>query len=430
MAGCGAPDGELEIASVGQALGAGSVAEVTGFGSNPGALKMHVYTPSPEPPAGAGVVLAMHACTQTATSYRNAGWEEIADEAGFWVVYPEQQSGNNALGCFNWAGEYGDPTNLKRGQGENQSIKEMVDKMIADHGVDPKRVYAMGHSGGGAQAALLLAVWPDVFAAGGTIAGIPYNCTTTFAEVSGCLNPGKDKTPEQWGQLVRDAHPSFAGPYPRVSVWHGTADSVVSPKNQDELIQQWTNVHGIAEAPSSTEMVEGHVRELYGTAVEAYRIQGADHGTFVDADNGCGATGAYFLDKDICAARHMAEFFGLLGGQSTASTASGSGATTSGDPGGATSGDSSGGGEGSGGPCVPGRQQVCECPDGGGESFRTCNDAGTGYGECDCAAAADEQCSCCAVSSGPVSRLNGAWALLALAVPWLVRRRRRVNARR
>ena len=32
---------------------------------------------------------------------------------------------------------------------ENESIKQMVDKMIADHGVDPTRVFLSGHSMGG-----------------------------------------------------------------------------------------------------------------------------------------------------------------------------------------------------------------------------------------------------------------------------------------
>ena len=54
------------------------------------------------------------------------GFEALADERGFHVLYPQQKSDNNPVGCFNWAGEYGDPANLERGKGENRSIISMV----------------------------------------------------------------------------------------------------------------------------------------------------------------------------------------------------------------------------------------------------------------------------------------------------------------
>ena len=51
----------------------------------------------------------------------------------------------------------------------------MVDKIKADFSVDSSRVFVTRFSGGGAQTALMMATWPDVFAAGATVAGIPYN---------------------------------------------------------------------------------------------------------------------------------------------------------------------------------------------------------------------------------------------------------------
>jgi len=58
---------------------------------------------------------------------------------------------------------------------KNLSIKQMVDKIKADFSVDSSRVFVTRFSGGGAQTALMMATWPDVFAAGATVAGIPYN---------------------------------------------------------------------------------------------------------------------------------------------------------------------------------------------------------------------------------------------------------------
>lgn len=91
---------------------AAAIQEVTGFGTNPGALKMYRYVPDGLP-AGRPVVVALHGCTQNASGYgTGSGWTELADRWGFSVVLPQQQSANNASSCFNWF-QAGD---IERGQ--------------------------------------------------------------------------------------------------------------------------------------------------------------------------------------------------------------------------------------------------------------------------------------------------------------------------
>src|SRR5687767_13769258 len=137
---------------------------VPSFGTNPGNLIMYQYVPAGLP-TGRPLVLVLHGCSQTAASMENAGWNKLADQYKFAVVYPEQNTANNPVRCFNWAGEYGDTANLVRGQGENASIISMIDKAVATHGSDPKQVYIVGFSAGGAFAAVMLATWPERFAA-------------------------------------------------------------------------------------------------------------------------------------------------------------------------------------------------------------------------------------------------------------------------
>lgn len=310
--------GPTDVGLVSSALGAGAFEEVASFGANPGGLKMFRYVPNPAPTGPAGLVVALHACSQSASAYRAAGWEALADAHGFYVIYPEQQILNNSLRCFNWAGEYGNPENLTRGQGENQSIVSMVERMKADYGIDAAKVILSGHSGGGAQAALMMATWPEVFAGSGIMAGIPYHCTTSFVETYSCLTPGKNRSPLAWGDLVRDANPGYAGTWPRLSVWHGTTDSIVAPANQTELIEQWADVYGIDTTAEVTDNASGYTRSEHHDAsgqvlIESWELTGQGHGTFVDPDAGCGATGSYFLDADICAAEKIAERFGLIG---------------------------------------------------------------------------------------------------------------------
>jgi poly(hydroxyalkanoate) depolymerase family esterase len=134
--------------------------EVTGFGSNPGALRMFEYVPTDPEPA---LVVVLHGCTQTAASYDfGAGWPTLADRHGFVLLLPEQQPANNAKNCFNWflAGD------IERGRGEAMSIRQMGEKMIVDHGIDRRRVFVTGLSAGGAMTSVMLATYPDVFAAG------------------------------------------------------------------------------------------------------------------------------------------------------------------------------------------------------------------------------------------------------------------------
>ncbi len=294
--------------------GAGTIEQVSSFGANPGALQMHLYTPSPAPAAGAPVVLALHGCTQNVTTFRSTGWEPLADAHGFYVVYPAQTSANNPVSCFNWAGEYGDEANMRRGEGENQSIISMVDHMQSSLGVDASRVFITGHSAGAAMVMVMLATWPERFAAGAVTAAIPYRCANSVGSAFSCQSPGRDQAPSAWGDLVRAAS-SHSGPWPRLSIWHGTSDGIVAPMNQTEVLEQWTDLTGASATPDATEMVDGYPHATFGGGrIETWEITGAGHATFVDPDNGCGMTASYVTDANICSTSYQARFFGLMGG--------------------------------------------------------------------------------------------------------------------
>ena len=288
--------------------------EVTSFGSNPGNLRMFRYVPAGLP-ADAPLVVALHGCVQSALAYANgAGWPKYAERDGFALVFPEQRSANNQNSCFNWF-ESGD---IRRGSGEALSIKQMVDKAKADLKIDPQRVFVTGLSAGGYMTAVMLATYPDVFAGGGVIAGGPYGCATSLVQAFSCLNPGVDKTPKAWGDLVRAAS-SYTGPRPVVSIWHGDADYTVSSNNLRESVEAWTNVHGTDQSAEVTDTVKGVPHRVYkkdGKAVvETYLVPGMGHGTPVDpgtADDACGQAGAYILDVNICSSYHLGRFWGIV----------------------------------------------------------------------------------------------------------------------
>jgi poly(hydroxyalkanoate) depolymerase family esterase len=307
------------VASPAQA--AATLTQVTGFGSNPGALSMYSYVPTGLP-SGAPLVVALHGCTQSASDYyTNAGWPKYADLYHFALVYPQQSSANNSTECFNWF-QTGDYT---RGQGEALSIKQMVDYAVAHYGSDSHRVYVTGLSAGGAMTAVMLADYPDVFAGGAIIGGIPYACATDLSSGVTCEYSATSKTPAQWGALVRGADAGYSGPWPRVAIWYGTSDAIVNPANATESRDQWTNVWGISQTPSSTTSLPGNTTlQSYNdssgkAAVQLYSVQGIGHGTPVNpgsATDQCGATGTYYL-QSICSSYYIAQFWGLATGSSS-----------------------------------------------------------------------------------------------------------------
>jgi poly(hydroxyalkanoate) depolymerase family esterase len=158
----------------------------------------------------------------------------------------------------------------------------MVAASIDRFGSDPARVYVAGLSAGAAMTAALLAAYPDVFAAGAAVAGLPVGAATSTSEaLIRMAEAGPARTPAAWAELVRRAAPAgYAGPWPRLSIWHGGADRVVDPGNSRLMAQQWSALHGLDSGRISDDP-SGGSRETWGPqghpAVELWTLPGLPH---------------------------------------------------------------------------------------------------------------------------------------------------------
>ncbi|CAN5267204.1 PHB depolymerase family esterase [soil metagenome] len=296
------------------AAGSGRLAEIPAFGGNPGGLKMQVFDPEGLGPNPA-LVVVLHGCTQTAESYQHgAGWVSLADRFGFALLCPEQQAANNAALCFNWF----EPDDTARGAGEAASIRQMIARASALYDVDPGRVFITGISAGGAMTSAMLANYPEIFAGGAIIAGLPYGAANSMPEAFAAMTQMVSRTGAEWGALVRAASP-HRGPWPTISVWHGAADATVNAANAGEIVKQWRDVLGVgANAPYETDTVSGHRREIWrntrGDAViSSYTITGMGHGhpLGLSGADACGVVGPFMLDVGLSASFEIAKAWGL-----------------------------------------------------------------------------------------------------------------------
>jgi feruloyl esterase len=190
--------------------------------------------------------------------------------------------------------------------------------MAHRHHIDPDRIFVTGLSAGGAMTAVMLATYPEVFAAGAIIAGLPYGIAGNVQQALNGMMQSQPRPARDLGDLVRKASP-HRGPWPKLSVWHGSADRTVHPSNADEIVKQWLDLHGLPMAPMSQGKVDGYPRQVWWdadgkTVVESYTITQMAHGTPLGRaanDERYGVEGAFLLEVGISSSYHIANFFGL-----------------------------------------------------------------------------------------------------------------------
>jgi polyhydroxybutyrate depolymerase len=111
------------------------------------------------------LVVVMHGAGGTAEQVRTSfGWDNLADRDGFEVAYP------NGLGRYWNAGKCCGPPHARHVD-DLGFLHGLVQRLAAQDGVDPRRVYAVGMSNGAMMAYAWACALPDDLAGIGPVAG-------------------------------------------------------------------------------------------------------------------------------------------------------------------------------------------------------------------------------------------------------------------
>ncbi len=273
-----------------------------GVSGLPSYVNMYIYVPD-KPSAKPPILVASHHCQGTAASTYSetqSSFVPLADKNGFIIIFPEA-TGHN---CW----DVGSAKSLKHdGGGDTQAIAQMVRYALTKYKADASRVYAFGGSSGAMMTQALMGVYPDIFAAGVAVSGVPCGCwavdysgdVAQNGQWSGpCAGGQVSKTAQQWGDLVRAMFPDYAGHRPRLQLWHGTADTTISYKNLAEAVKEWTNLLALSESPATTDTKFGGTHQLWKSqcgfgVFETFSVDGAGHGVSWDVN-----TAVSFLGLD------------------------------------------------------------------------------------------------------------------------------------
>ena len=300
--------------------------KIRNFGSNPGELNMYLHAPCHAVDTVSyrkhkPLVVALHGCNQDApTLSRQSGWNKLADEFDFYVIYPEQRRLNNPSDCFNWFLEKDNSPN----SGESGSIRQMIRFMYDSLKIDTSQVYVYGLSAGAAMTCVMMATYPSVFRAGAILAGGPYKMADSPMEGLSAMMKSKDKSPREWGDLILNDNKNYTGKYPRVVIVHGKNDKIVNPKNSLQLIKQWSYVLKTDTVPTETMTAfTGHkdvTKFIYRDhnkqeQIYYYEIEKLGHSLCIDPGEEVGKggeTGLFSTDKDFFSTYWIAKDFGLV----------------------------------------------------------------------------------------------------------------------
>ena len=283
---------------------------VGSYTGSTGTRRYKLYVPSNYSGRELPLLVMLHGCTQSPDdAAAGTGFNQLAEERGWLVLYPAQAQAANPQKCWNWF-RSGDQ---HRDGGESALLAGMTREIMATYAVDARRVYAAGLSAGGAMAAVLGATHGDLYAAIGVHSGLAYRAAHDLPSALAAMHGGASSSPAAQPN-VRTETRQYSLKVPTI-VFHGDRDSTVSPANGERITAQCaaalSEETNLRVASISGQVLGGHAytRRVYADStghpwLEHWLIHGAGH-----AWSGGSSSGTYTDPQGPSAAHEMMRFF-------------------------------------------------------------------------------------------------------------------------
>jgi poly(hydroxyalkanoate) depolymerase family esterase len=223
----------------------------------------------------------LHGCTQSPDDFAaGTRMNDAAEQHGFLVAYPAQITSANPGKCWNWF----NVKDQRRDGGEPALIAGITRQVMRDYAIDPGRVYVAGLSAGGAAAAIMGEVYPDLYAAVGVHSGLACGAAKDMrsalaAMKSGNSGSGPDADGRWRSNFRRTVVPAI--------VFHGDRDTTVNPRNGDAVAAQYTEDGRLRAHMETGQAPGGHAysRTTHSdpsgrTVAEQWVVHGGGHAWF------------------------------------------------------------------------------------------------------------------------------------------------------
>ena len=179
------------------------------------------------------LIVMLHGCRQDPLSFaEGTRMNERAEDGRYAVLYPEQSTRSNPMRCWNWF-----ETASIAGHGEAALIARLIGQITRRRRIDPRRVYLVGMSAGGAMACLLAVRHSRLFAACAIHSGVMYGVANSPMQAVTVMQSGPSPASiDKARRLLRETGDSEVT-VPTLVI-HGDRDATVNPVNAEQIIVQ------------------------------------------------------------------------------------------------------------------------------------------------------------------------------------------------